>query len=135
MALDIGEKRIGIAVSENGVLATPHSILFRKSKNEDFQRLQQLVQTLGVEQIIVGLPYVLDGPEEMGPQARRIKRYADRLAENLDIPLGFFDESYSSVDAANYLSAAGRRKGGKRGKIYVDDAAAAVILQNYLDAR
>jgi putative Holliday junction resolvase len=139
MALDVGEKRVGIATSESGLLAAPHSVLHRKSKKEDFARLRRLVEELKIDRIIVGLPYSLTSDEKMGPQARRIKRYADALAQFVDIPLEFFDESYSTVDAETYLSAPsfeeGRRKPGKRGKAPIDAAAAAVILQNYLDSR
>jgi putative transcription antitermination factor YqgF len=59
MALDIGEQRIGIAVSESGILATPHSVLQRKSKREDFSRLQRMIAALEIERVIVGLPYSL----------------------------------------------------------------------------
>jgi len=139
MALDVGEKRVGIAVSESGLLAAPHSVLHRKSKKEDFDYLRRLVEELKIGRIIVGLPYSLAGEEKMGPQARRIKRYADALAQSVDVPLEFFDESYSTVDAETYLSAPSfeeeRRKPGKRGKAPIDAAAAAVILQNYLDSQ
>lgn len=139
MALDVGEKRVGIATSESGVLAAPHSVLHRKSKKDDFARLRRLAEELKIDRIIVGLPYSLAGGEKMGPQARRIKRYADALAQSVDIPLEFFDESYSTVDAETYLSAPsfeeGRRKPSKRGKTPIDAAAAAVILQNYLDSQ
>jgi putative Holliday junction resolvase len=120
-------------------LAAPHSVLHRRSKKEDFARLQRLVEELKIDRIIVGLPYSLAGDEKIGPQARRIKRYADALAQLVNIPLEFFDESYSTVDAETYLTAPsfaeGRRKPGKRGKAPIDAAAAAVILQNYLDSR
>lgn len=128
MALDIGERRIGIAISDSGVLATPHSVLNRKSKKEDFDRLQHLIEELNIERVIVGLPYSLSGHEKIGPQARRVKRYAEALAKTVMIPLEFFDESYSTVDAKDYLAASGQRK------VPLDAAAAAVILQNYLDA-
>lgn len=137
MALDIGERRIGIALSESGLLATPHSVLTRKTKKQDFARLRRLIEELEVERVIVGLPYSLEGPERIGPQARRIKRYADALATTVAVPLEYFDESYSTVDAEDYLSdliAQGdRRKSIKRWQMPVDAAAAAVILQNYLD--
>jgi putative Holliday junction resolvase len=107
LALDIGERRIGLAISESGLLATPHSVLLRKSKQEDFDRLQRLITTLKIERVVVGLPYSLTGADKIGPQARRIKRYADALAETLSVPLEFFDESYSTVDAAAYLADAG----------------------------
>jgi putative Holliday junction resolvase len=138
MALDIGERRIGIAVSESGILATPHSVLYRKSKKEDFARLRRMIEALAVERVVVGLPYSLSGDEEIGPQARRIKRYAEALAKTTDVSFEYFDESYSTVDAEAYLAGRnsgkeGDRKRPKRGKASIDAAAAAVILQNYLD--
>lgn len=128
MALDVGERRIGIALSESGIFATPHSVLLRKSKQEDFARLGRLVAELKIELVIVGLPYSLSGPEEIGPQARRVMRYAEALAATLPVPIKYFDERYSTVDAAAYLSSRGQKK------IAIDAAAAAVILQNYLDS-
>ncbi len=129
MALDVGQRRVGIAVSDSGIFASPHSVLHRKSKKEDFARLQRLITELKVERLIVGLPYSLSGPEVMGPQARRVKRYAEALAQQITVPIEYFDESYSTVDAKNYLAMAGKKK------IPIDAAAAAVILQNYLDSR
>jgi len=127
MALDVGERRIGIATSASGILATPHSVLRRTSKKEDFARLGQLITELRVERLVVGLPYSLSGHETMGPQARRIKRYAQALAQTIDIPLDYFDESYSTVEAEAFLEASGQKN------VPLDAAAAAVILQNYLD--
>ena len=128
MALDVGERRIGIAISDSGILATPHSVLHRKSKQEDFARLRRLIETLNVERIVVGLPYSLSGHETMGPQARRIKRYAKALAKAITTPIEYFDESYSTIAAEHFLAASGQKN------IPIDAAAAAVILQNYLDA-
>ncbi len=130
LALDVGERRVGIAVSETGLLAAPHSVLHRRSKKEDFIRLRRLIEELKIDQLVVGLPYSLDAAETMGPQARRIKRYAAALAQEIDIPLHFFDESYSTADAQAYLAGP---KPGKRGKAPLDAAAAAVILQKFLD--
>jgi putative Holliday junction resolvase len=67
MALDVGERRIGIAISASGILASPHSVLQRKSKRDDFTRLSQLMAELEVERIVVGLPYSLSGHETVGP--------------------------------------------------------------------
>jgi len=127
MSLDVGERRIGIAISERGILATPHGVLPRKSKKEDFARLQQKINKLGVTRLIIGMPYSVSGHKTMGPQARRVKRYADALAKAIAIPIEFFDESYSTVDAEAYLRSTGQKN------VPVDAAAAAVILQNYLD--
>ena len=127
MALDIGEKRIGIATSESGIIATPHSVLKRKSKQEDFARLQQLLETMHIERLIIGIPYSVSGYDIIGPQARRIQRYTDALAAVITTPIEFYDESYSTVDASARLLAAGKKK------IPIDAAAAAVILQNYIN--
>jgi putative Holliday junction resolvase len=127
MSLDVGERRIGIAISQSGILATPHSVLHRKSKKADFARLQQIINKLGVVRLIIGIPYSVSGYEKVGPQARRVKRYADALAKVIDVPIEFFDESYSTVDAEAFLQSAGQKK------VPIDAAAAAVILQNYLD--
>lgn len=128
IALDIGERRIGIAVSDSGILASPHSVLQRKSKAEDFAHLGRLMTELKIERVIVGLPYSLSDATEIGPQARRVQRYAEALAATLSIPIEYFDERYSTVDAAAYLAIRGQKK------IAIDAAAAAVILQNYLDS-
>ncbi len=126
MALDIGERRIGIAISDSGVLATPHSVLRRASKKEDFDRLARLIAELKIDRLIIGLPYSLSGDDAMGPQARRVKRYAEALGQVISIPYEYVDESYSTVEAGHYLAATGRKK------VPLDAAAAAVILQNYL---
>lgn len=128
MGLDIGERRIGIAISESGILATPHGVLQRKTKKEDFARLGRLVTELKIEGVVVGLPYSLNGLELLGPQARRVKRFAEALAKTLSVPVDYFDESYSTVEAQAFLVAGGQKK------TPIDAAAAAVILQNYLDA-
>jgi len=128
MALDIGERRIGIATSESGIFATPHSVLIRKSKQEDFARLQRLISELKIDYLVIGMPYSLSDPEKIGPQARRVLRYAEALIKTVPIPFEYFDEAYSTVDAETYRVASGRRN------IPIDAAAAAVILQNYLDS-
>lgn len=130
MALDVGERRIGIAVSESGVFASPHSVLHRQSKKEDFARLQRLAAELKIERFVIGLPYSLEAPDGLGPQARRIMRFVEAMrAVITEIPCDLFDETYSTADAQQYLAAAGKKK------VPIDAAAAAVILQKYLDAR
>ncbi|MFN8453516.1 MAG: Holliday junction resolvase RuvX [Anaerolineae bacterium] len=126
MALDIGERRIGLAISESGVLATPYGVLERKSKAEDFIRLQRIITEQKIDKLIIGLPYSLSAAQGVGPQARRVMRYTEALAEKISIPFEYFDESYSTVDARAYLVSSGRKK------TPLDAAAAAVILQNYL---
>jgi putative Holliday junction resolvase len=127
MALDIGERRIGIAISDSGILASPHSVLLRKSKQEDFLRLGRLIAELKVERLVIGLPYSLSNPDGIGPQTRRVKRYAEALSRTITTPIDYFDESYSTVEAQTYLAMTAQKN------VPLDAAAAAVILQKYLD--
>jgi putative Holliday junction resolvase len=146
LALDVGDRRIGVAVSDpTGTLATPHSVIERRSRAEDFAALAQLVTALGAGRVVVGLPLSLDG--RLGPQARRAARYARALSAALDVPLELVDERYSTVTAAELLAqpAPGdverppqrrtprRQRSARHGRTAIDAAAAAVILQEYLD--
>jgi putative Holliday junction resolvase len=129
IALDVGERRIGVAVSDpTGTLATPHSVIHRRSKAEDFAAVARLVIELEAERVVVGLPLSLNG--EVGPQARRVSRYARALAQRLDVPVELYDERYSTVTADALLTESGRKR-----RVPIDAAAAAVILQDYLDSQ
>jgi putative holliday junction resolvase len=130
LALDVGERRVGVALcDETQTLARPLLTLKRASKNEDFARLAAVCREHAVESIIVGLPRTLRGEE--GPQARRVRRYAAELQAALNLPINFWDERFSSVDAQERLASASRKP---RARGEIDAAAAAIILQEYLDA-
>jgi putative Holliday junction resolvase len=127
LALDVGERRIGVAVSDpTGTLATPHSVIHRRSKAQDFATVARLAAELQAERVVVGLPLSLSG--DVGPQARRVMRYAQALAQALPVPVELYDERYSTVTADELLAEGGR----KRRRTPIDAAAAAVILQEYL---
>ena len=127
VALDVGERRVGLAVSDpSGTLATPYGVVQRRSKAEDFAEVARLVETVAAERVVVGLPLLLSG--EMGPQARRVVRYARALAGMLSVPVELVDERYSTLTADALLVEAGRQR-----RVPIDAAAAAVILQEYLD--
>ena len=129
MALDFGERRIGVAISDpTGTLATPHTVIRRRSKVEDFAAVARLVTELEAERVVVGLPLSLNG--EIGPQARRVMRYSQALQQTLDIPVELFDERYSTVTADELLTESGRKR-----RVPIDAAAAAVILQDYLESQ
>ena len=132
MALDLGEKRIGVALSDpTRVIASPHSVLTRKSRLEDAARYNHLIAENGVTLLVVGLPITLGGQER--ERAAWVRDYAADLAERLPVPIAFWDESLSTVEAQAALRAQGRR--GKKLRERVDAVAAAVILQSYLDAQ
>lgn len=135
LALDVGDRRIGVAVSDaTGLIANPLSVIRRASKAEDFERIARLVREQDVEGLVVGHPLNADG--SAGPQAQRVERYAAALAdalqaEGLNLPMVLWDERMSTLRAQEVMIAAGRKRKDRRGRI--DAVAAAVILQDYLD--
>lgn len=132
LALDIGEKRIGVAVSDpTARIATPLTVLDALAVRRDPAPLRRLADDYEVELVLAGLPISLDGSE--GPQAVRVRQEAQRLADALGVRLDFADERLSSAEASRALSASGLSAREQRGKL--DAAAAAVFLQAWLDAR
>lgn len=129
LALDLGDRRIGIAVSDAaGMIARPLEVLRRGARVADYAHLQRLVDQHGIEAIIVGLPLNMDGSE--GPQALWVRDYGLALAEALGVPVHFWDERLTTVEATDLLHAQGKQ--AERDSL--DAVAAAVILQSYLDA-
>ena len=136
LALDLGERRIGVAVSDaSAMIASPLEVIRRRSKAEDYARIAELCLAQQAEILVVGHP--LNADDSVGPKARRIERYVAGLSEALQasgvqISLRLWDEHGSTQRAQEALLAAGRRARVRRERI--DSAAAAVILQDYLDA-
>ncbi len=133
MALDMGQARIGVAVCDPLQLgARPLTVIQRRSRQEDFAKLADLVRREEVKAIICGLPLNMDGSE--GEQAHIVRRWARRLANALTElhgaapPVIFWDERLSSYAAQSLLA-------GSKSRTPDDAIAAAVILQSYLDAR
>ena len=135
LALDVGERRVGIAISDpTGTVARPLQTLVRGSREEDWVTIAALVAEHDVGLVVVGQPLSLDGTE--GPQARQVARYADALAARLPIPIVPWDERFTTVTADEIIRQI--HKGKKRrahAKSEVDAIAAAVILQSYLDSQ
>ena len=130
LALDPGERRIGIAISDpSGTVARPLQTLVRRSKAEDFGAIASLVAEHDVGLVVVGQPLSLDGTE--GPQARHVARYASALAERLAVPLVSWDERFTTTEAEEILRQNRRKRKNGPG---LDAVAAAVILQSYLDS-
>ncbi len=128
LGLDIGNKRIGIAVSDpTGLLATADRVLQRRSLAKDTAALAALVSEL--EAVVVGLPLHLDG--RAGEQAELVRRFVERLKPHITVPVIFWDERLSTRGAQVLLREAGLGAADRAARI--DAAAAAVILQSYLD--
>lgn len=132
LALDVGTKRIGVAVSDElGLLATPRTVIFRRSTQAALEEIARLAHSEEAALVVVGLPISLDG--QLHDQARSVQRFAERLRKMLDVPLVYADEMLSTVRAEERLRAAGVRPNRIRERI--DAEAAAVILDEYLDHR
>lgn len=130
LALDIGQVRIGVAVSDpEGLLASPRGMIRRRSNAAATEAIVRMVAEAGAERVVMGLPISLDG--QLHAQARAVQAFGRRLAARLNVPLEYWDERLSTVTAAEALRAAGVSPARMRERI--DAAAAAVILQDYLD--
>ncbi len=125
MALDVGEERIGIAISdETGLVARPVETIVRESGPASFERIADIVREKGVDTIVVGLPLLLDGSR--GKQVRSTRAYVRGLTTHVEVPITYWDERYSTNRAREIMIE-------NRSKHSLDAIAAAVILQEYLD--
>ena len=132
LGLDLGEKRIGLAVSdEDGRIAFPAGVLVRKSERQDFAALRKLVEERGIGRAVVGLPLHMSG--RAGPQAEAARAFAATLAEKAGIPVDTLDERWTSVAAERSLRETGRRTIERHGKGVVDEVAATLLLSTYLE--
>jgi putative Holliday junction resolvase len=133
LGIDLGSRRIGVAVSDRtGTLASPYEVVQRTGdRGRDHRILVGLAEELEVECIVVGLPLSLDG--SIGPAAQGVLDEVDELAATTRVPVETYDERLTTVTADRSLREQGM-KGRDRRKV-VDKAAAAVLLQAWLDGR
>jgi putative holliday junction resolvase len=132
VGVDLGSRRIGVAVSDSGrVLATPYRTVERAVTREaDHATLAAVVAEVEATAVVVGLPISLDGT--MGPAARAVLDEVETLRGSLTVPVHTVDERLTTVTASRELQAAGVR--GRARRRVIDQSAAAVILQCWLDA-
>ena len=132
LALDVGERRIGVAVSDPlQVLARSLQVIKRKRLEDDLAILVGLVEDLEVETVLVGYPRTLRG--EVGQQARLVDAFVEALQQVIDAQVVLWDEWLSTVSASRILDEQGLDAREQRSRI--DATAAAIILQAYLDGR
>lgn len=141
LALDVGERRIGVAKSDpSGLLASPLTTVLRASDRDAVQAIAALVDEHGAGTLVVGVPLGAEG--ELTDQARRVQAFGRKLRSVPGVRVVFWDERFSTQEAQESLRA-GRPRGPRRGapsahrreaeRRRIDAAAAAVILQSYLD--
>lgn len=130
LGLDIGSKRIGVAVSDElGLTAQGVRTIVRKDLESDLEQITGLVRYYSVQEIVVGVPYNMDGSE--GPSALAVREIMDLIAARVNVPVREWDERLSTVAAERALLEADLSR-AKRRKV-IDKVAAVLILQGYLD--
>ena len=129
LGLDVGDRWLGLAVSDPlGILASPLTVIERRGDDRrDIEPISSIIKRLEVERLVVGLPLSMDG--SMSAQANKVKGFVDKLLEYINLPIELRDERLSTVTAQRLLRERDPRK--SRGRD--DAAAAAIILQGYLD--
>ena len=132
LGLDIGDKRIGVALSDpEGILASPFTIINRRDESQDIEAITDIIRQQQVGQVVVGLPRSLDG--SLGQQAEKVKEFTQKLCGHTQVSVEYRDERLTTVMAQRLKRVSGSKK--SRGKARHDAQAAALILQNYLDEK
>jgi len=132
LALDVGEKRIGLAVSDPlGITAQGLEVLVRRDPETDLARLLEVARKWGVQEIVLGLPRHMDG--RLGQAAPKILELARELSAALGVKVTTWDERLTTAEAERVLIQADVSR--RRRRQVVDQLAAVLILQGYLDHR
>ena len=132
MSVDLGKARTGLALCDKTeFLASPYKVIFEKSPKALPQKVADAAKEAHAELIVVGLPKNMDGSE--GDSARNAREFAGVIHELTGLPVELQDERGTTVTAHHYLNDTDTR--GKKRKNVVDEVAATIILQNYLDAK
>jgi len=132
MGLDVGNRRIGVAVSDAlGLTAQPVLTLVRTNRRQDLRSLARLVRKYDCKEIVVGNPLYMSG--DQSPQAEKTQAFAQLVADETHLPVHLWDERLTTTEAHRHLHAAGRP--GTEHRAVVDQVAAVLILQSFMDAR
>ena len=133
VGIDLGEKRIGVAISDSsGNLATPYDVVFRTgNRDQEHQQIRAIVEEVEAEILVIGLPLSLDGSE--GQAAQGAREEAKAIAQAIAVPVEMHDERLTTVEAERLLREQGL-KGPERRKV-VDKVAAAILLQAWMEGR
>ena len=132
LGIDYGERRVGLAVSDPlEIIAKPLRVIDRKNTSNIFSEILIIVKQRNVSKIVVGLPLTLKG--KYSEQTKVVHNFIDQLKQVVNIPVVHIDERLSSLAAIRSLNELGIKTGHQKGRI--DETAAAIILQEYLDSQ
>jgi len=132
LGLDIGDKKIGISMCDpDEILASPFKTLIRDDDKRVISEILEIINNSRIGMIVIGLPYSLSGEQNI--QALKTKEFADKLRESASVEVVFQDERLSTRAAQQMMISSGIKK--EKRKEMIDSAAAAVLLQGFIDAR
>ncbi|WP_281178366.1 Holliday junction resolvase RuvX [Candidatus Desulfofervidus auxilii] len=131
LALDIGTERIGLAITDElGLIAQPLTVIKRKNDAQALQEIKKIIKQQKVKKIVVGMPY--DAQGKIGTMGKKVMAFAEKLKAIIDVPLIFWDESFTTTEAETVLLKADLSR--RHRKKVVDKLAAALILESFLKA-
>jgi putative Holliday junction resolvase len=132
MCLDVGDRRIGVAMSDpTGLIASPREVVYRSDDESAYNAIARLAGQYQAEEMVIGMPYSLSGA--IGPAAEKVKAFAEELARRVTIKIITWDERMTTIAADRAMRETGVKK--QRQNNLRDAIAAALILQSYLDSR
>lgn len=132
LGLDIGDKTIGVAVSDpTGILAQGLTTIVRESNKKDYALLEEFINEYNIKKVVVGLPKNMNNT--LGPQGEKTIKFAEKLGNKFRLEIIYQDERLSTISAERVLIEGNVRRENR--KDYVDKLAAVLILQTYLDGR
>jgi len=132
LGIDYGSRRIGIALSDPlGIIA--QGLCAIDNDEEAFETVEDIIRDQHVGRVVVGVPYAPDGG--LGRKGKEVMEFVDRLQANVDVPVETWDESFTTVEAHRRMRDAGMKQRRRREKGRVDEMAARILLQEYLENR
>lgn len=130
LCLDVGEKRIGLAVSDElGIIANGLGTIRRKDTKTDISKLKNICTQLSIDKILIGVPYNIDG--SVSRNGEKIIKLAKKIEAETALPVDYINEAYTTVDAQKYLLEADMSR--KKRKKVIDKLSAVIMLQEYLE--
>ena len=131
MGIDYGDVRIGIALTDLlKMIASPYEVYKTVSRKKDIEHIVEIIKSMQVEKIVIGLPLNMDGTE--GERAEVTKKFGEQLFNASMVPIVYQDERLSSVEAEDYLLEANVKREKRKGLI--DKISASIILEEYLNS-
>ncbi|MGF7397036.1 Holliday junction resolvase RuvX [Thermoanaerobacterium thermosaccharolyticum] len=131
IGLDVGDKTIGVAISDpSGLIAQGIKTIKRSNLDDDIQEINKIINSFKAEEIVVGFPKNMNGT--IGPQGQKVINFVEILRKEIDLPILLWDERLTTVEANRMLIEGADMRRDKRKKV-IDKLAATIILQGYLD--